>query len=188
MPEIATRVRRATIDDLHEEPGKAELIDGRIERSMPTGSPPGRVGGRIFRSLYEHCENTGRGKAYPDNVGFECPVLSSGRESFSPDAAYYDQPIPDKWMRFLPGAPVLAVEVRSEGDYRSGSEAEMAAKRDDYFEAGTLVVWDVDPIAECVQVYERTRRFEPITYRRGDTAEAEPAVPGWRVEVDWIFR
>jgi hypothetical protein len=27
----------------------------------------------------------------------------------------------------------------------------------------------------------------PVSYRRGDTAEAEPAVPGWRVAVDWIF-
>jgi hypothetical protein len=23
--------------------------------------------------------------------------------------------------------------------------------------------------------------------QKGDTAEAEPAVPGWRVAVDWIF-
>ena len=29
----------------------------------------------------------------------------------------------------------------------------MAAKRADYFAAGTLVVWDVDPLAETVAVY-----------------------------------
>ena len=46
-------------------------------------------------------------------------------------------------MKFLEGAPVFAVEVRSENDYGAAAEREMAA-----------------------------------IYRRGDTAEAEPAVPG----------
>ena len=27
----------------------------------------------------------------------------------------------------------------------------------------------------------------PTTYRRGDVAEADPAVPGWRIAVDEIF-
>ena len=38
----------------------------------------------------------------------------------------------------------------------------MAAKRADYFEAGTKVVWDVDPEAELIQCY-RARR--PTTQR-----------------------
>ena len=56
----------------------------------------------------------------------------------------------DEPMRFVEGAPTLAVEVRSEGDYGASAERDMAAKRADYFEAGTLVVWDVDPEAEVV--------------------------------------
>ena len=32
---------KATLDDLYREPGKAELIDGRIVRFMPTGDDPG---------------------------------------------------------------------------------------------------------------------------------------------------
>jgi Uma2 family endonuclease len=54
--------------------------------------------------------------------------------------------------------------------------------------AGTLVVWDVDPLAECVHVYRASDPTNPTTYHRGHMAEAEPAVPGWRVAVDWIFR
>ena len=63
----------------------------------------------------------------------------------------------------------------------------MAEKRADYFLAGTEVVWDVDTMAECIRVYRATDPEHPVTYRRGDTAEAEPAVPGWSVGVDWIF-
>ena len=43
-----------------------------------------------------------------------------------------------------------------------------------------LVVWDVDLVgADVVRVF-RPASAEPSIYRRGDVAEAEPAVPGWR--------
>jgi Uma2 family endonuclease len=77
--------------------------------------------------------------------------------------------------------------VRSENDYGNAAELEMAAKRVDYFAAGTQVVWDVDPVAETVAVYRATDPTNPILFRRGDTADAEPAVPGWRMLVDDVF-
>jgi Uma2 family endonuclease len=77
--------------------------------------------------------------------------------------------------------------VRSEGDYGPAAEAAMAAKRRDYFEAGTQVVWDVDPVAECVHVYRKEAPDQPVAFRRGQEADAEPAVAGWRVSLDWIF-
>jgi hypothetical protein len=56
-----------------------------------------------------------------------------------------------------------------------------------YAPAGTAVVWDVDPVNECVHVYSATTPGRPTTYRRGEVAEAEPAVPGWRMPVDEMF-
>jgi len=81
------------------------------------------------------------------------------------------------------------VEVRSEGDYGPQAEQEMAQKRSDYFEAGTLVVWDVDLLAEehIVRVFRADDPQRPTGYRRGEIAEAEPAVPGWRMPVDAMF-
>jgi Uma2 family endonuclease len=73
------------------------------------------------------------------------------------------------------------------GYYGDAAEAAIAAKRADYFAAGTLVVWDVDPIAECVHVYRAADPIVAATYGRGQVAEAEPAVPGWRVAVDTLF-
>ncbi len=63
----------------------------------------------------------------------------------------------------------------------------MAAKRVDYFLAGTLVVWDVDPMARCVWKYQASSPDQPARFHGGDQADAEPAVPGWRIGVDRMF-
>jgi len=178
---------RATLDDLYRADGKAELIGGRIVHYMASGHKPSRVAFRIARRLDDHAEATGQGVAYADNMGFAVPELASGRESFSPDASYYEGPLPANPMRFVEGPPTFAVEVRSESDYGDAAERHMAAKRADYFAAGTPVVWDVDPEAEVIHVYRSTTPDQPITYARGQVAEAEPAVPGWRLAVDAIF-
>src|SRR5438552_8010867 len=84
-------------------------------------------------------------------------------------------------MKFLEGATVFAVEVRSDGDYGPAAEKKMAAKRADYFAAGTLVVWDVDLLGDdVVRVYRVQDPTVATVYRRGQVAEAEPAVPDGR--------
>lgn len=179
---------RATLEDLYQVEGKAELIGGRVVQLMASGDLPSRVAFRIARSLDDYAEAVGEGVAYPDGIGYAVAELSSGRESFSPDASYHRGPRPENRMRFIEGAPTLAIEVRSQNDYTPAAEAEMAEKRADYFAAGTLVVWDVDPMAECVNVYRADDPAQSTTYRRGETAEAEPAAPGWRMAVDQVFK
>jgi Uma2 family endonuclease len=181
------RQARATLDDLYRTPEKAELIGGRIVRFSATGHQPNRVAFRIARSLDDYAAHAGKGVACTDNIGFAIPELPSGRESFAPDASYYDGPLPTNRMRFIEGPPTFAAEVRSESDYDAAAESEMADKRADYFAAGTKVVWDVDPLAECIHVFKTSSPIWPTTYHRGQSAEGEPAVPGWRVPVDWIF-
>ncbi len=178
---------RATLDDLYREEGKAELIGGRIVRFMASGDLPTAVAEEIFVSLRLYAKAAGRGFAHADGIGYAVPELPSGRESFSPDASYRVGPRPANRMRFVEGAPTFAVEVRSENDHGDAAEADLAAKRADYFAAGTLVVWDVDPQAETVAVYKTTAPDQPVTYRRGEQAEAEPAVPGWQMAVADVF-
>jgi Uma2 family endonuclease len=183
----AVHQRRATLDDLYRTPEKAELIGGKIVCFMATGRKPNRVAFRIARSLDDHANQIARGEAFTDNMGFAIPELPSGRESFAPDASYYDGPLPTNPMRFIEGPPTFGAEVRSENDYGAAAETAMADKRADYFAAGTQVVWDVDPLAECLHVYRASAPGQPTTYQRGQIAEAEPAVPGWRVAVEWLF-
>jgi Uma2 family endonuclease len=175
---------RATIADLYHVESKAELVNGEVVAMPLAGDEPGAAGFEIAVSLRAHARRTGQGRAYPDGTGFH--VHLPHREAFSPDAAYYVGP--RTGMRFLEGAPIFAVEVRSENDYGPAAERAMHAKRADYFAWGTLVVWDVDLQSEdVVKSYKASDPENPVIFRRGDTADAEPAVPGWQIAVDELF-
>ncbi len=177
---------RATVEDLHKVEGKAELIGGRIVHLMASGDVPSCIAFEIAASLREYAKRTRRGVAYADGMGFIVAELSSGRESFSPDASYYIGPRPANRGDFAAGPPTFAVEVRSKNDFGPAADRAYAAKRADYFEAGTLVVWDVDYRDEITHKYsENGAKHEE--FRRGDVADAEPAVPGWTIGVDEVF-
>jgi Uma2 family endonuclease len=183
----------ATLDDLYAVDGKAELIGGRIVKLMPSGFAPPRAAGNIFIQIELYSRGAKRGIAFGDGAGYALQLpVSSGRQSFCPDASYYIGSPPKNRTRFIEGVPALAVEVRSEGDYGEVAEERLAAKRADYFEAGTQVVWDVDPLARSVAVYrstayQSTAPDQPNVFATGQTAEAEPALPGFKLPVDEIF-
>ena len=175
---------RATIEDLHNVEGKAELVNGEIVFMSPAGGDPGIAGGEIFASLRAYARSRRRGMALPDGVGFR--VNLPHRESFSPDAAYHIGP--RTGLEFLEGAPIFAVEVRSKSDYGPAAEEKMQEKRADYFACGTQVVWDVDLLSEnVIKSYQASDPEHPVIFRRGDIADAEPAVPGWRMAVNDLF-
>jgi Uma2 family endonuclease len=178
----------ATLDDLYAVEGKAELIAGRIVSYMPSGFAPSHAEMRIALRLDAYSEQTKSGIAFPDGLGYALKQpLTNGRQSFCPDASFYTGSLPKNRMRFIDGVPALAVEVRSEGDYGEAAEERLAAKRADYFEAGTQVVWDVDPLARTIAVYRSTTPEQPAVYSRGQTADAEPALPGFRIVLDDLF-
>ncbi len=175
---------RATIEDLYRVPGKAELVEGEIVHMSPTGAAPNYAAVEILVSLRGHARRTQAGYAVGDNAAFR--VNLPNRESFSPDAAFHV----GAWtgMKFFEGSPVFAVEVRSEGDDGPAAEKRMAQKRVDYFAAGTLVVWDVDLLDdEVIKSYSSSDPATAIIFRRGELANAEPAVTGWSMPVDDLF-
>lgn len=179
------QARPVTIADLYGVEQKAELVSGEIVIMSPASAGHGRVSGKIFQSLLEYEERTGQGYAFPDNVGFIVDLPQ--RQSFSPDAAYFFGAINEQ--EFVDGPPAFAAEVRSPEDFGATAEQALAAKRADYFAAGTLVVWDVDALRQkVIRVYRSTAPNEPKIYSVGDTAEAEPAVPGWTMSVASLFR
>ena len=181
-----TAKNRATIDDLYKLPdnGKAEIVNGEILLMSPTGDLPNSAAGAIYASLRQFARTTGRGRAYTDNIGYK--VNLPDRDSFSPDSSYYIGP--RTGGKFLIGAPIFAVEVRSEGDYGDKAEEAIAKKRADYFKAGTEIVWDVDVLKdEVIRSYKASDPDNPIIFHRGEMASAEPAVPGWSIPVDELF-
>ena len=175
----------ATADDLYRVRGKAELVAGRLELMEPAGDSHGAASLAIASSLRAHARRTGAGVAYADNVGFLVDLPH--RRSFSPDAAFHTGP--RTGHDFLQGPPAFAVEIRSKGDYGRKPERQLRDKRADYFAAGTVVVWDVDLESDAViRVYRDGNPDAPATiYRRGELAEAEPAVPTWRFPTQDLF-
>jgi Uma2 family endonuclease len=175
---------RATLADLYKVEGKAELVHGEIVEMPPAGDAPSVTGGEIFAHLRDYARRTRRGRAYPDGAGFK--VNLPHRESFSPNAAYHIGP--RTGLEFLEGAPIFAVEVRNKSDYGPAAERARQEKRADYFACGTQVVWDVDLLsADVIKSYQASDPEHPVIFRRGDIADAEPAVPGWRMAVNDLF-
>ncbi len=173
----------ATIADLYQVEGKAEIVNGELVHMSPTGGLPNYASVEITASLRAYAKRTKSGHAFGDNTAFV--VNLPHRKSFSPDAGFY---VGNITMKFFEGAPAFAVEVRSENDYGPAAERAMAKKRADYFAAGTQVVWDVDLLSDAVvRVYRASAPEQATIYRRGAQGEAEPAVPGWTMPVADLF-
>ena len=182
---MSTRTQ-ATIEDLYHvhEDRKAEIVDGELVLMSPTGDLPSTAALEIAVSLRAYARKSRVGRAYADNAAFI--VNLPNRSSFSPDAAFYIGP--RIGGKFLNGAPIFAVEVRSESDYGRRAEEKMAKKRADYFAAGTLIVWDVDVLRDrVIKVYRADDPDSPSMFYRGETADSEPALPGWTMPVDDLF-
>lgn len=179
---------QATIDDLCHVPenGKAELVDGKLVRFPPYGWRVGRACGEIIFALHAYEQQMDNGFTFTGTAAFIVDLPR--RRSFCPDAAYCLGELAGALNEFVTGAPTLAVEVRSPRDYGPAAERKMARKRAEYFAAGTLVVWDVDVLREMVvRVYRAGDPEKATMYGKGEFAEAEPAVPGWRFEVERIL-
>ncbi|HVG45354.1 MAG TPA: Uma2 family endonuclease [Longimicrobium sp.] len=176
--------REATVADLHYLKGKAEIVDGRLEVIAPASFAASRAAGAILSGLMTYGDEHDGGWAFGSTLAYLVDLPH--RKSLCPDAAWYTGP--RAGAGFPPIAPVFAAEIRDDADYREEYEDHFTAKRADYFAAGTQVVWDVDVLREeLIRVYRADDPENPTIYRRGEVAEAEPAVPGWRFPVDELF-
>lgn len=111
------------------------MVGDAIVRDAPTGGLPSYATSKVVVRIREYARSLRRGHPFSDNAVFVVDLPN--RQSFSPDATYYLGPITKK---FGEGAPVFAVEVRSERDYGPAAERAMARERNAHFAAGTLVV------------------------------------------------
>jgi Uma2 family endonuclease len=91
-----------------------------------------------------------------------------------PDRRIPSEPIPDL-------APDLAIEVLS----KSNTKREMQRKRRDYFQAGTRLVWEVDPKARTVVVY--TDPKNATVFQENETLEGGEVLPGFTLPLSQLF-
>jgi len=114
-------------------------------------------------------------------VGAKAPVQLRPGLIRAPDIAYFawtrfpDRRIPREPIAFV--APDLVIETWKEGN----TPAEMDRKLRDYFEAGTRLIWYVEPKKRTVWVYEGVDRVT----RLDDTGVIDGGVvlPGFQLKV-----
>lgn len=174
-----------TADDLFRMPDDGywyELVRGRLIKMSPPGALHGVVGIRLQAALYQFVEAQRLGVVLPQDTGFK---LASNPDTVrAPDAAFVRRDcIPSTGIPegYWPGAPDLAVEVRSPNDRRS----ELWEKADEYLQHGTRLVWVIDP-SKCDVVVFRPG-VPPVTLASDDELDGDDVVPGFRFRVSRLF-
>jgi Uma2 family endonuclease len=172
----AEEFARIPNDDYH-----YELVEGRVVRVSPPGSRHGVLATEIAALLLHHVKARGLG-AVMTTAGVK---LAANPDTVrEPDIAFVRQDripangVPDGYW---PGAPDLAVEIRSPGDRR----AEITAKVADYLARGVRLVWVVDPKTKMVTAH--APQSSPITLGMDDVLDAGDVVPGFSCPVRRIF-
>jgi Uma2 family endonuclease len=160
--------------------GRWELIDGEPIELSPAAGRSGWISGNVYRLLASHVRQSQLGWAFPPETGF---VLFEDRQTVrSPDAAVVlgDRlaELPDS---FVPMAPDLAVEVLSPSDRMADALAKVAM----YLQAGTPLVWLVNPATRTVVVFRS--ETDPVTLGESDTLDGGDVLPGFSVPVAEIF-
>jgi Uma2 family endonuclease len=179
MSETATTARpRATEADLLQTPQdgrKYELVDGEI-RMSPAGTRHGQVILRLTLRIAPFVEQQGLGHIFESSTGFRLP----GGNVRSPDVCFVrrgrfeNERPPDDFPDL---APDFVVEVLSPGD----STRHVLDKVGEYLQAGTRLVWVIDPKRERAAVYRSLTDVREL--RPDDSFDGEDVLPGFAVKL-----
>src|SRR5687768_8469924 len=177
---VATR--QVTVEEFAEMPlqGIWELVDGEPIELSPAAGRSGWISGNVYSLLASYVRQSQLGWAFPPETGF---VLVRDRQTVrSPDAAVVLSnrlaELPDS---FVAMARDLAVEVLAPSDRMADAVAKVAM----YVQAGTPLVWLVNPTTRTVVVFRSER--DPVTLGESDTLDGDDVLPGFSVPVTEIF-
>ncbi|HET6342461.1 MAG TPA: Uma2 family endonuclease [Gemmatimonadota bacterium] len=165
---------------LPDDGSRVELVRGQLVREPPAGFEHSSLGVEIAAILRQFVRGRALGKVVGSDAGFvlfdEPPTVRAPDVAFvAEDRLTFDP------KGFAPLAPDLAVEIVSP----SNTVSEVHVKVMDYLEAGTRVVWVVEPGSRSVTVY---RSRDEIRLLTGDEElDAEPVLPGFRVNLSEVF-
>lgn len=183
MSDVMTAV--VTVEEflaLPEDERRLELVRGEIREMAPVYAPAAVVGANVFGLLHVHVRQRRLGRMFMDNTTF---VLLEHRHSArSPDAAFIRQErLPADGFRAGPVRipPDLVIEVPSPSETVSILEDKLA----DYREAGTPLIWVVDPVARFVVVHPNDA--PSYTLREGATLTGDRVLPDFRCAVAELF-
>jgi Uma2 family endonuclease len=174
-----------TIDEFERLPEedlyKLELVRGMVVREPRPGPRHGRMGMKLGRHLDEYAEHHDLGLVFTD-AGF---ALYRDPDTIrGPDLSFVSKqrlPAPGYSGTFWRLAPDLAVEILSP----SNRPREIREKIEDYFGAGSRLVWVVDPERHQVTVHRAGR--EPERLGPDDLLSGDDVLPGFELSLGTLF-
>jgi Uma2 family endonuclease len=180
---MATIETITTADQLLTTPGlgRCELVRGELMVMSPAGFEHGQIIGEMTAALVAFVKQHQLGMVMGAETGFQ--IGHNPDTVRAPDVAFVrsDRVPPAPVRGFFQGPPDLAVEVVSPGD-RVG---EVAAKVQQWLDAGCSLVWVVDPQVRTVAVY-RSRGSTGVVGAAGELS-GEDVLPGFRLALADLF-
>lgn len=159
-----------------------ELVDGTLVEK-PVGFNEDRIGMEIAFALMNFVKPRKLGIV----AGPTGTLRMSGGNIRLPDVTFVagnDVPggvLPQEPVPRLP--PTIAVEVLNPSD----TKAEMARKRQEYFESGTKLVWELDPSTRSAAVYRPGAPHEPLVLTQAQAIDGEDVLPGFQLSLRNLF-
>ena len=148
----------------------------------PAGFEHGAIGGNLHAHLHNHATLGSLGGVVGADTGF---IVQRDPDTVrSPDIAFVSAKLLAQHGRpkqFFPVPPDLAIEIVSPHDIY----VEVEEKVQEWLDAGTLVVWVVNPRRRSVTVHVPGNN--PIVLKFDDTLTSDPVLPGFALPVRRIF-
>ncbi len=159
-----------------------ELIAGEVRKMSPAGWKHGLIAAQLGILLGSHVRKNKLGAVFASEPGF---LLASDPDTVrAPDVAFIrrERLAAEKPSEaFWPGPPDLAVEVVSPGDTVNEVDDKVKA----WLDAGTRMVWVINPKWRSVTVYRSAVRVTVLT--ENDEISGEEVVEGFRCVVGELF-
>ncbi len=154
-----------------------EYVKGKLIPMAAPSAEHGLVGSRVFIRLGNYVIANQLGEVVCAETGFQV-----GERVLKPDVAFVSTPrLPADLIKAFPVPPDLAVEVIS----LSETFRKVAEKAFAYLEAGTRLVWVIEPGSKTVLVYRSETDITLLT--RADTLTGEDVVEGFVCQVAELF-
>jgi Uma2 family endonuclease len=154
---------------------KYELVDGEI-RVSPAGARHGSIIMKLGGRLNSFVEERRLGRIFDGQTGFRLPGRTPQKDVRSPDVSFVVAGRlagEDLTEDFLDMAPDLAVEVLSPSDRRR----DILEKVGEFLDAGTRLVWVIDPRQRSAAVYRSLTEVREI--KEPALLDGEDVLPGF---------
>ena len=154
-----------------------EFVEGELRPMSSPTMEHGEIGVNIIGLLHSYVKANQLGKVYSLETTFK--VGKSGRK---PDIAFLSQEnLPENKRQASPIPPDLAIEIVSPSD----ALYDVQEKVFEYLDAGTQLVWVIEPVGQTITVYRSRTDIKVLTIK--DTLTGEDVINGFQCSVAEIF-